>query len=48
MNAAVDFAKNQNCYKVMLLSNAQRKDAHKFYETLGFSSDDKIGYVKKL
>ena len=48
MSAALDFAKEQNCYKVMLLSNAQRREAHKFYETLGFSSEDKIGYVKKL
>jgi hypothetical protein len=32
----------------MLLSNAMRREAHKFYEALGFSSEDKIGYVKKL
>ena len=48
MTAAIDFAKTRNCYKVMLLSNAQRKGAHKFYKTLGFDPEDKIGFVKKL
>lgn len=48
IEAAADFAKNENCYKVMLLSNSKRKDAHKFYESIGFSSEDKIGYIRKL
>jgi N-acetylglutamate synthase-like GNAT family acetyltransferase len=48
IEAAVDFAKSSNCYKVMLLSSSKRKEAHKFYEALGFSSTDKIGFSKKL
>lgn len=48
IEAAIDFANNENCYKVMLLSNSKRKDAHKFYESIGFSSEDKIGYIRKL
>jgi GNAT superfamily N-acetyltransferase len=48
INTAIECAKQHNCYKVMLLSNAMRKEAHKFYEALGFSSENKIGYVKKL
>lgn len=48
MNTAVEFAKKQNCYKVMLLSDSKRTEAHKFYESLGFNSDSKIGFVKKL
>ena len=48
IETAVDYAKSKNCYKVMLLSSSKRVDAHRFYETLGFSSEDKIGYVKKL
>ena len=48
MNEAIEVAKNQGCYKVMLLSDSRRIEAHKFYESLGFSSDNKIGYIKKL
>jgi GNAT superfamily N-acetyltransferase len=48
INTAIDCAKEHNCYKVMLLSNVMRKEAHKFYEALGFSAEDKVGYVKKL
>jgi GNAT superfamily N-acetyltransferase len=48
METAIDFAKSNNCYKVMLLSSSKRLDAHKFYANLGFSSEDKIGYVKML
>jgi GNAT superfamily N-acetyltransferase len=48
MSAAIEFAKNQSCYKIMLLSDSKRIEAHKFYESLGFNSDNKIGYIKKL
>ncbi len=44
INKAIDFAKQNNCYKVMLLSNEKRKEAHRFYENLGFNSKDKIGF----
>jgi GNAT superfamily N-acetyltransferase len=44
INKAIDFAKHNNCYKIMLLSNVKRKEAHKFYENLGFNSKDKIGF----
>jgi GNAT superfamily N-acetyltransferase len=48
MNTAIDFAKDKNCYKVMLLSNSKREEAHRFYESLGFNSDSKIAYIKKI
>lgn len=48
METAIDFAKSKNCYKVMLLSAAVREEAHEFYEKLGFSSQDKVGYAMKL
>jgi GNAT superfamily N-acetyltransferase len=44
INKAIDCAKENNCYKVMLLSSAHRKEAHKFYEKLGFNSKDKVGF----
>jgi GNAT superfamily N-acetyltransferase len=48
IETAINFAEKKNCYKVMLLSSSKRTEAHQFYETLGFSSEDKIGYVRKL
>ena len=48
IETAIDYAKNQNCYKVMLLSNTKRKDAHKFYETIGFNGDEKKGFTIDL
>lgn len=48
MEHAIAFAKKSDCYKVMLLSGAQRKDAHHFYKSLGFSDDNKVGFVLNL
>lgn len=45
---AMDHARNRGCYKIMLLSNAHRKEAHRFYEGLGFSGNKKVGYVMDL
>lgn len=36
MAEALELAKKENCYKVMLSSNIKRLDAHRFYENLGF------------
>ncbi|MBN1499350.1 MAG: GNAT family N-acetyltransferase [Spirochaetes bacterium] len=46
IQAAIDHAKNMNCYKVMLLSTAteNRIAAHKFYESLGFNGNSKKGF----
>jgi GNAT superfamily N-acetyltransferase len=48
MRMAVDFAASKNCYKVMLLSNSKRKEAHAFYRAIGFNDTDKIGFYKNL
>ncbi len=45
MRHALKIAWEQNCYKVMLLSGAGREEAHRFYESLGFSQDTKVGFV---
>ena len=42
--SALEFAKIKNCYKVVLLSNSKRREAHIFYEKLGFDGDSKKGY----
>jgi GNAT superfamily N-acetyltransferase len=48
MEHALNYAREMQCYKVMLLSNAGRKAAHRLYESLGFDTSDKIGYTIKL
>lgn len=48
MEMAIEFAKSRGCYKVCLLSNSTRGEAHKFYEDLGFSGTSKIGFHLKL
>ena len=45
---AVEYAKDSNCYKVQLLSGSARTDAHRFYESLGFSGSSKKGFDMRL
>jgi GNAT superfamily N-acetyltransferase len=44
---ALDFAWSRDCCKVMLLSGAQRLEAHRLYESLGFRGDVERGFVMK-
>lgn len=44
---ALDTAWAMNCCKVFLLSGAQRKDAHRLYESAGFVGDRELGFVTK-
>jgi GNAT superfamily N-acetyltransferase len=41
-----DFCLQAECSKIMLLSNSQRSEAHRFFEKEGFSSELKKGFVK--
>ena len=36
MQFALEQARQKHCYKLMLSSNAKRREAHAFYESLGF------------
>ncbi len=36
MAAAVQIARRRDCYKLSLTSNRTRKQAHRFYERLGW------------
>lgn len=47
LKQALDLAWALGCYKVMLLSGAQRHEAHKLYESLGFDGDVERGFVVK-
>jgi GNAT superfamily N-acetyltransferase len=41
---ALEYAKKQNCYKVILQSGGKRTDAHKFYESIGFDGESKKAF----
>lgn len=41
---AIQYAKENNCYKIVLLSSAKRTKSHKFYESIGFNGNSKKGF----
>lgn len=45
LGAALECAWANDCCKVSLLSGAKREEAHRLYESLGFSSDVERGFV---
>jgi len=48
MMKAIDISKDNNCYKVMLMSNSKRIDAHQFYNKIGFDSISKKGFQFRI
>lgn len=48
LEKAIEAAKKNNCYKVILMSGIKRKEAHQFYENLGFSSKTKVAFDMRL
>ncbi len=48
MDMAVSFAKDRNCYKVILQSGISREEAHKFYEKMGFNGGSKKAFDMRL
>ena len=44
---ALELAWKLGCYKVVLLSGAQRTDAHHLYKSVGFVGDVEKGFVAK-
>lgn len=45
---AVEYAKKQGCYKVILHSRNERTAAHRFYEAVGFNSTSKKAFEVRL
>lgn len=41
-------AREKNCYYTMFVSGAHRKEAHQFYESLGYKLDEVQGFKKYL
>jgi GNAT superfamily N-acetyltransferase len=44
----IQVCRDRKCTRIILLSNDHRKAAHAFYESKGFSSSGKVGFVKYL
>jgi len=47
MKAIEDFGAKNTCNYIILVSGNHRKQAHKFYESLGYSNEN-IGFKKRL
>lgn len=47
LSFALQFAWENNCYKVVILSGTQRHEAHRLYESVGFVGGLEKGFVAK-
>ena len=47
LREALNRAWAADCYKAMLLSGSRRPETHHFYESCGFRSDEKTGFVAR-
>ena len=48
LKKAEEIAKENNCYKIMLLSGSRNEATVKLYRNAGFSDTEKIGYIMRL
>ena len=48
IDMAISYAKEKNCYKVILQSGIARVDAHRFYENKGFDGNLKKAFDMRL
>jgi len=44
MEMAIEYAKENNCYKITLQSGIKRTEAYKFYEKIGFNGGSKRAF----
>ena len=45
---AIETAKKNNCYKIILMSGIARKEAHEFYKNLGFNGETKKAFDMRI
>ncbi len=48
LDMAISFAKDRNCYKVILQSGAGRAEAHRLYREKGFNGESKKAFDMRL
>jgi GNAT superfamily N-acetyltransferase len=48
MGNAIKYAKEHNCYKVLLQSGNKRTDAHIFYKSIGFDDNSKKAFEMRF
>lgn len=46
LDYAKDIARNENCYKMMLLTGSKEESTLKFYERAGYNKNDKTAFVQ--
>ena len=46
LNFARDIAKNENCYKMMLLTGCKDENTLRFYSRAGYNSSDKTAFIQ--
>lgn len=45
---AKEIAKNNKCYKIMLLTGSKKEETLRFYEKAGYNSSDKTAFIRWL
>ena len=48
LNYAKKIARNENCYKMMLLTGSKKESTLKFYRHAGYNSEDKTAFIQWL
>ena len=48
LRAACDLARQENCYKIMLMTGSKEQSTLRFYERAGFNRQDKTAFVRWL
>lgn len=48
LDYARTIAKNENCYKMMLLTGSKKTETLRFYEKAGYNSSDKTAFIQWL
>ncbi len=48
LQKALELAKEQNCYKVMLMTSSRTEGTHRFYEQCGFKKGEKTGFIIRM